>query len=180
ARCPFQYFARQVLGLERLETPESALGPSLAEFGELGHLILKLTYEELIRRGYFRGDVSAFTVDAVLIAAAQKAFADYEANHPIGYPLLWETLREALTQLIRDAIDRDLQELAESGYVPVDLETDIADRLPGHWPEPLNRLAIHGRMDRIDVDPVRNRMRVVDYKFKFSSNPSAEDNNLSR
>jgi len=180
ARCPFQYFARQVLGLERLETPEGAMGPSLAEFGELGHLILKLTYEDLIRRGYFRGDVSAFTVDTVLADAAQKAFADYEANHPIGYPLIWETLRETLTQLIRDAIDRDLQELAESGYVPVDLETDIADRLPGDWPEPLNQLAIHGRMDRIDVDPVRNRMRVVDYKFKFGGSPSAEDNNLSR
>ena len=26
-------------------------------------------------------------------------------------------------------------------------------------------------MDRIDIDPVRNRMRVVDYKFKFGGNP---------
>ena len=180
ARCPFQYFARQVLGLERLETPESAMGPSLAEFGELGHLILKLTYQELIQRGYFTTDRAAFTVHTVLTAAAQKAFGDYEANHPIGYPLIWETLRETLTQLIRDVVDRDLQELAASGYVPVNLETDIVDRLPDDWPDPLNRLTIHGRMDRIDVDPVRNRMRVVDYKFKFGSSPSADDNNLSR
>src|SRR4029077_7551911 len=55
ARCPFQYFARQVLGLERLEAPEDAMGPSLAEFGELGHSILKLTYQELIQRGSFTG-----------------------------------------------------------------------------------------------------------------------------
>ena len=41
-RCPFQYFARHVLGLERLERPEECMGPSPAEFGELGHLILKL------------------------------------------------------------------------------------------------------------------------------------------
>ena len=180
ARCPFQYFARQVLGLERLETPENAMGPSLAEFGELGHLILKLTYQELIQRGYFTGDASTVTVDTVLSAAAEKAFAEYEANNPIGYPLIWETLRETLTQLIRDVVDHDLQELAESGYVPVDFEIDIADRLPANWPEPLGRLAIHGRMDRIDIDSVRNRMRVVDYKFKFGANPSAADNNLYR
>ena len=48
------------------------MGPSLAEFGELGHLILKLTYEDLIRRGYFRGDVSAFTVDTVLTTRHRK------------------------------------------------------------------------------------------------------------
>jgi ATP-dependent helicase/nuclease subunit B len=180
ARCPFQYFARQVLGLERLETPENTMGPSLAEAGELGHLILKLTYQELIQRGYFTRDASTGTIDTVLAAAAQSAFADYEANNPIGYPLIWETLRETLTQLVRDVVDRDLQELAESGYVPVNFETEIAGRLPAAWPEPLSRLAIHGRMDRIDIDPVRNRMRVVDYKFKFGAHPSAEDNNLSR
>ncbi len=89
-------------------------------------------------------------------------------------------MRETLTQLIRDVVARDLQELVESGYVPVDFETDIADRFPANWPEPLSTLAIRGRMDRIDIDPVRNRMRVVDYKFKFGANPSAEDNNLSR
>jgi ATP-dependent helicase/nuclease subunit B len=115
-----------------------------------------------------------------LIGAAQNAFAEYEANHSIGYPLIWETLRETLTQLIGDVVDRDLHELAESGYFPMEFETEIADRLPANWPEPLSRLAIRGRMDRIDIDPVGNRMRVVDYKFKFGANPSAEDNHLSR
>ncbi|MPZ78378.1 MAG: hypothetical protein GEU77_17870 [Deltaproteobacteria bacterium] len=180
ARCPFQYFARQVLGLQRLETPENTMGPSLAEFGELGHLILKLTYQELIQRGYFTGNASMITVDAVLTTAAQEAFAGYEANSPIGYPLMWETLRETLTQLVKDVVHRDLQELAESGYVPVHCEIDIADHLPADWPAPLNDLAIRGRMDRIDRDPVRNRMRIVDYKFKFGGKPSAIDKDLSR
>ena len=31
ARCPFQFFARQVLGLQPLERPEEALGPNAAE-----------------------------------------------------------------------------------------------------------------------------------------------------
>ena len=52
-RCPFQFFARYVLGLERLERPEEMMGPSPAEFGELGHLILKLIYQELIDQDCF-------------------------------------------------------------------------------------------------------------------------------
>jgi ATP-dependent helicase/nuclease subunit B len=179
-RCPFQYFARRVLGLERLETPEKVTGPSLAQFGELGHLILKLTYQELIRRGYFNGKGSSTDVDIALARSAQQAFADYEANHPIGFALMWETLRETLTRLIRQVMDDDLKELANSGYVPVALETDIADRLPASWPEPLDGLQIRGRMDRIDVDPQGSRMRIVDYKFKFGGTPSAEDTNLER
>jgi ATP-dependent helicase/nuclease subunit B len=179
-RCPFQYFARQVLGLQSFEAPESAMGPSAAELGELGHLILKLTYQELIDGGYFADNGSHIAVDSIISAAAQKAFAEYEAENPIGYPLMWETVRDTLAQLIREVVGRDLQELASSGYVPVDLEIGIDDRLPADWPDPLNTLAIHGRIDRIDIDPMGNRMRVVDYKFKFGAKPAPEDNDLAR
>ena len=44
ARCPFQFFARHVLGLQPLERPEEILGPNPAEFGELGHEILNGFY----------------------------------------------------------------------------------------------------------------------------------------
>ena len=47
ARCPFQFFARHVLGLEPLDRPEEVLGPSPAEFGELGHGILKCVLRAL-------------------------------------------------------------------------------------------------------------------------------------
>jgi ATP-dependent helicase/nuclease subunit B len=179
-RCPFQYFARRVIGLQRLEAPEEVVAPSLAEFGEVGHLIMKLTYQELIQRGYFTGNRATTDVDSALAIAAQQAFAQYEANHPIGYPLMWETLRDTLTQLIREVLQRDLQQLAETGYVPVEFEADITHPLPASWPEPLNGLKIHGRMDRIDLDLSANRMRVVDYKFKFGAKPRAEDNDLDR
>ena len=143
-------------------------------------MILKLTYQELIDAGYFANNESHVAVDPIISAAAQKAFTEYEAENPIGYPLMWETVRETLTELIREVVGRDLEELASSGYVPVDLEIGIDDRLPPDWPDPLNTLAIHGRMDRIDIDPRGNRMRVVDYKFKFGAKPSPEDNDLSR
>ena len=143
-RCPFQYFARQVLGLQTLETPETIAGPSAAEWGELGHLILKLTYQELIGAGYFANNESHVAVDPIISAAAQKAFTEYETENPVGYPLMWETVRETLTELIREVVWRDLEELASSGYVPVDLEIGMDDRLPPDWPDPLNALAIPG------------------------------------
>jgi ATP-dependent helicase/nuclease subunit B len=58
------------------------------------------------------------------------------------------------------------------------LETGVTSRLPDDWPEPLNNLAIRGRMDRIDRND--NRLRVIDYKFKFGASPTTSDKNLIR
>ena len=46
ARCPFQFFVRHVLRLERLDQPEELSGPSAAEYGELGHAILNTAFIE--------------------------------------------------------------------------------------------------------------------------------------
>ena len=55
ARCPFQFFARHVLGLEPLDRPEEILGPSPAERGEIGDAILNSFYRALVDGGYFAG-----------------------------------------------------------------------------------------------------------------------------
>jgi ATP-dependent helicase/nuclease subunit B len=107
-----------------------------------------------------------------------RAFADYEENHPIGYPLAWENLKVGMLQTLRSVIAQDLGELARSGFVPASLETDVTGQLPADWPEPLKELAIRGRMDRIDR---RNAaLRVIDYKFKFGTTPAPADKNLLR
>jgi ATP-dependent helicase/nuclease subunit B len=98
----------------------------------------------------------------------------------VGYPLAWEYTKETLTQLIQDFLSADLREIALSGYVPVGLEVERRKSLPALWPEPLNRMTIHGRMDRIDHNPTDNRRRVIDYKFKFSRQPSTQDKDLCR
>ena len=179
-RCPFQYFARQVIGLERLETPEESAGPSVAEYGDLGHAILKTTYQELIDGGYFRKNAPPIDTAALLAAAAQSAFAKYESEHPVGYRLAWETLCEGLTGIIRAVIDRDLKELRASGYTPVGVEVALTDRFPANWPQPLNGFALRGRMDRIDIDPTKHRLRIVDYKFKLGASPSSADRDLRK
>ena len=178
ARCPFQFFTRHVLGLEPLDRPEEILGPSPAEFGELGHEILNTFYSALIDGGYFAGKAATVDVETTLQAVAARAFADYEENNPVGYPLAWESLKDGLVQLLRQVIAQDLAELANSGFAPVSLETGVSARLPADWPEPLKGLAIRGRMDRIDRNDAR--LRVIDYKFKFGANPTTQDKNLIR
>jgi ATP-dependent helicase/nuclease subunit B len=178
ARCPFQFFARQVLHLQPLDWPEEALGPSPAEFGQLGHEILDRFYGDLIERGYFAGKAEKIDIDETLQAVTHRAFATYEDTNPVGYPLFWESLKENLQQTLRQAIARDLAELAQSGFVPVSLETKVSARLPENWPAPLKNLPIRGRMDRIDRDDHNGRLRVIDYKFKFGTGPKRADKDL--
>ena len=178
ARCPFQFFGRHVLGLEPLDRPEEILGPSPAEFGELGHKILNTFYGALIDGGYFASKATTVDVETTLQAVAARAFADFEENNPVGYPLAWESLQDGLILLLRQVVAQDLSELANSGFAPVSLETAVTGRLPADWPEPLKGLAIRGRMDRIDRNDLR--LRVIDYKFKFGANPATQDKNLIR
>ncbi|MBM4299387.1 MAG: hypothetical protein FJ143_16745, partial [Deltaproteobacteria bacterium] len=110
ARCPFQFFARHVLGLQPLDRPEEILGPSPAEFGELGHEILNGFYRELIERGRFAGD--AADIDATLQAVASRAFQRYEKENPVGYPLSWETFKTNVVQLLQEVIAQDSTERA--------------------------------------------------------------------
>jgi ATP-dependent helicase/nuclease subunit B len=181
SRCPFQFFARHVLGLERLERPEAISGPSAAEFGELGHLILRSIYQEFIHQDYFAGKAAAATdIDATLKTVAQRAFAEYASKNPVGYPLAWEILQESLTELLRQVLVRDLQEISVSGYTPVAFEVDAKEQLGPAWPEPLNGQTIRGRMDRIDRDRTRNRLRVIDYKFKLGVSSGVQDQDLYR
>jgi hypothetical protein len=134
----------------------------------------------LIDRGYFGSEGSAVDIESTLTTIAERAFADHASNNPVGYPLAWEILQEVLLQLLRQVIARDLQEISASGYLPVAVEIDAKERLGANWPEPLNGLTIRGRMDRIDRDTTKNRLRVIDYKFKFGASLAAEDKDLYR
>ena len=184
ARCPFQFFARNLLGLERLEQPEQAAGPTQADAGQIVHSILRSFYRELIDRPS-TGSGQALSINSghvapILQAVTQKVFLDFERNNPVGYPLAWEILREEIAALLEEVVARDLQELGASGYMPWALEREAAVRLPQSWPSPLGGLTIRGRMDRIDYQSKENRYRVVDYKLKSAKSRHAADKNLLR
>ncbi|HEX5608449.1 MAG TPA: PD-(D/E)XK nuclease family protein, partial [Candidatus Binatia bacterium] len=178
ARCPFQFFARHVLGLAPLDRPEEVLGPSPAEFGELGHGILHSFYTALIEARYFADPRASVDVDHELEIAANQVFAEYQENHPIGYPLAWEILKTDILALLRKVVAQDLSELKTSGFAPMSLENNLLTHLPDDWPEPLNHLLIRGRLDRIDCKD--DAVRVIDYKFKLGTSAATPDKNLVR
>jgi len=180
ARCPFQFFARTLLGLERLKRPEEVIGPGPADVGQMVHSILKAFYQELIDRKFFLSKEKSTDITPILRAVMQRVFLDFEQNNPIGYPLAWEILREGITILLEQAVAQDLKALFESGYRPGTLEHEATDRLPENWPSPLNGLTIRGRMDRIDYQPQENRYRVIDYKLRSGKSRHPIDKDLLR
>ncbi|MBI2359346.1 MAG: PD-(D/E)XK nuclease family protein, partial [Deltaproteobacteria bacterium] len=180
ARCPFQFFARTLLGLERLKRPEEVTGPGPADMGQIVHSILKSFYQELIDRKFFLSKEKSTDTAAILKAVTQKAFLEFEQNHPTGYPLAWQIRREEIATLLEAAVAQDLQGLSESGYHPVALECEGTARLPQSWPSPLSGLAIRGRMDRIDYRRQENRYRVIDYKLKSAKSRHPVDKDLLR
>jgi ATP-dependent helicase/nuclease subunit B len=180
ARCPFQFFVRTLLGLERLKRPEEITGPGPADLGQIVHSILKAFYQELIDRKFFLTQEKSTDTGPILEAVMQRVFLEFEQNNPIGYPLAWEILREGITILLERAIAQDLKALSESGFRPGALECEAIDRLPQNWPSPLNGLTIHGRMDRIDYQPEENRYRVIDYKLRSAKFRHPVDKDLLR
>ncbi len=88
ARCPFQFFARHVLGLQPLDRPEEILGPNPAEFGKLGHEILNSFYRALIDDGYFAG--KAATVDIQTTCTPSR---------PAHSPTMRKIIRSAIRSL---------------------------------------------------------------------------------
>ncbi|MGH7824219.1 MAG: PD-(D/E)XK nuclease family protein [Candidatus Binatia bacterium] len=180
ARCPFQFFALNVLKLRVLERPEDQTVVSASDTGQLIHRILKDCFQELIDRGYFSPAEPSIDPEALLEASAQKAFRDHEAENPTGYPLVWENLQQTIIALLKQIIALDLQELLRSGRQPVVLETQLQSRFPASWPEPASSLILRGTVDRIDFDPSENRLRVIDYKYKSGRKPLAADTNLLR
>ncbi len=178
ARCPYQYFAVNLLELHELQRPEeiSSLGPSV--IGQFCHTILKSFYGQLMDEGYFTGDPPKTTWSAKLDELACKAFSDYAAENPVGYPVAWEILGEELIRMLHQVVERDLEELAVSGFRPVVMEPRWQGRLKENWPEPLGDLPIVGTPDRIDYAPAQARYRVIDYKLRIGKNESTVDRNL--
>ncbi len=167
-RCPFQYFARRVLRLERLERPETAEAVPALEWGRLCHDILQGFYQNA---DLAWGDGWSAWLDRV----AAEVLSAFEESDPTGYPAAWEVAGEELAGMLRGAVREDRDEMMRSGFRPVEFEKDLTTRLDADWPEDLRDLPVHGRLDRIDHHDRDHRHRVIDYKYKTSRKASTED-----
>ena len=152
-----------MLGLEPLDRPEEILGPSPAEFGELGHEILKTFYRALIDGGYFTGKANGQCGNDVASRRGATPLPTMKGNQSGRLSSrMGESERRSHTTAASSHRAR-FSRTSNSGFAPVSLETAVTGRLPADWPEPLNSLAIRGRMDRIDRNDARsarNRLQI--------------------
>ena len=172
-RCPFQYFARRVLQLERLERPEAVAPVQALEWGRICHDILQRFYQDADRPW---GDGWSAWLDS----AAAEVLSQFEEHSPTGYPTAWEVAKEDLIDMLRRAVRADLDEMTRSGFRPVEFEIGLNAQLHTDWPEDLQGLPLQGRLDRVDHDDRNDRYRVIDYKYKSGAGPSTGDNNPLR
>ena len=163
ARCPFQYFAKQVLGLEPLSEKVQELDSR--EVGNLVHEVLTAYFRTLVGQGYFRKETNqAIDFDTLLRDVAEPIFKSYASSHAVGYPILWDIKQQALVDLLLQVIRKDVEELGKD-WVPVMFEESLTGLLPVMLSEGLHQLRIEGRIDRIDWSPERNAYRIIDYKY---------------
>jgi len=174
ARCPFQYFASDVLRLEPSRVSLSQL-PDATLVGTLCHAALRRCYEQLVQVGWPTEHVTDHVKQQTMGMSVEQASADLESQHRTGHYLLWELAKEQVVTLITAALKA---EQTEHPYQPIAFEVDgegtIPDLLDGEL------LKIRGRIDRLDRNQDSGALRVVDYKYKFGSSIKPEDRNLTQ
>ncbi len=179
ARCPFQYFASDVLRIEPIRVP---LVPELdAELlGTVCHAALRRCYEQLLQTGWPIEPVTDDTIAWCIHSAVEQAAAEYEASGRTGYYILWEQAKDMIIALVSSAVDSDQEGQAEDSFIPVAFEVDAEGTVPDLTVGEAGPLKIRGRVDRIDRRPDSDGLRIIDYKFKIGSAIKAKDRNLAQ
>jgi len=177
ARCPFQYFASDVLRLEPVRWTLSQ-EPDAALLGTLCHAALKRCYEQLRPAGWPAEPVTDDTMEWCIRSAVDLAAQDCEARHRTGHYLLWELAKEHLVTLITAAVEEDALAYLDEPYVPTAFELDVDGTIADVLPDPSVTLRIRGRVDRVDRHRDTGSVRIIDYKFKTGAAIKAEDRNL--
>ena len=184
AYCPFQFFARYVLGLKLTDAAEE-LAEDYAERGREVHEVLETVHQTLKDTGSTNllGDL---TIHIQTQMGARLESFDHPT--PPGGADVAEVLREINTRRIGRALDRYLAQFqlyaskVGAGAVPDQFEvkfglreqdpTSLDHLILGEGDTQIKVQGVIDRIDRVDVDG-QPRFRVIDYKT--GSNPSPGD-----
>ena len=139
--CPFYYFQKHILRIQKWEEPEAAIVIDAADLGSLYHAILE---------DYFR-------TGGELPAVIEKHFQQFENDGVTGYPTVWEIKKEIIRQELTAFACREARRLGTE-WKPSDFEKEFKGLLVA----PPVRL--RGKIDRIDRSADGRHARVLDYK----------------
>ncbi|MBC8171436.1 MAG: PD-(D/E)XK nuclease family protein, partial [Anaerolineae bacterium] len=168
--CPFRFFARRLLKLEELKTPEA--GMDILQTGSLNHQLLERTYETLRQEGLSIVPEHTEAALEILYEVAREVLANAPEQYGFRPTRLWEQEQKTL-------LDRLIR------LIQIDFSADnpIARQFPGEERRPYRleapfgrdggvevsidlgeegRLKLNGYIDRIDQ--VGDGLVVIDYK----------------
>lgn len=179
ARCPFQYFAADVLRIKPIRVPlVQELDAAL--IGTFCHAALRRCYEQLLPTGWPIEPVTDDTIAWCIHSAVEQTAAEYEARGRTGHYVLWELAKDMIVALVSSAVDADQEAQTEDPFIPVAFEVEAEGTVPDLVVGKGGLLKIRGRVDRIDRRPDSDGLRIIDYKFKIGSGMKAEDRNLAQ
>ncbi len=177
ARCPFQYFGIQVLGLTPLRQREHEALPAWA-FGELCHTVLRLSYQRLVGKGWPDHPMDPEEIRTQLGAAVEETFAAYGADHGTGYALTWQMAQETVLALVHEVLALDEREFQASGFRPTAFEVNAEGMVEGLLAPGHGSVRVRGRLDRVDSRTDPPGFRIVDYKFRQGRTMKSQDRDL--
>ena len=159
AECPFQYYARHILGIRVEEdlAPEGELTPKA--LGQLFHKTLELFYTACQQQGL---PSDPETRAQRLTEALKGCFQTFGDALSTVYPLALRSIKELIYKELSLFIGSELEELKQTGYKPRWFEQPLEGKLP------IGDLTYHfyGKPDRLDTREELGitQVRVVDYK----------------
>jgi hypothetical protein len=175
ARCSFHFFQGRVLEVSTHPPPERRLDLDPRTTGSIYHAALRVLFERILADGaaglWPLSDPERLERALALVDPALDELLDRRAA-------LLEDLPPAMAAGHRRRAAEDLKQFlrseaaASDGWTPRDVELEIGRTAPVILDYGAVRLALRGRVDRVDTGPLG--LRVVDYKTSRSSERWAE------
>jgi len=169
--CPQKFLMGTVFAIRELEDPgaESESNPRVK--GSLDHQVLEEFYREMnpmeIARHSTAGKLDPRVKDRLLSIIHRVFDAHALASPAVNRNILAMELAAAEARLER-WVAWDLGELSESGFRPQNFERRFGEDEEQRLDIGPVSLAIHGSIDRIDVNPDTRDHRLIDYKSGFA------------
>ncbi len=165
-QCPFRYWMEHVLDVQNHREVPSRTWPSRI-IGKIVHSILENLYQDLIERKWFSPQQVPGDEDHIITHHVEKAFEMFAHRYGKGYELLWDGLRQGVTQSIRELIVEDRNDSKNTGFTPQWVEVEAEGTVPLGEHVEQGLLKIRGRFDRVDRSG-SGSFRIVDYKTSTS------------
>ncbi|NNF07244.1 MAG: hypothetical protein HKN21_10830, partial [Candidatus Eisenbacteria bacterium] len=178
AKCPLQYFFRDVLHVRPLDDPAEDLRLDARELGTAVHLILERVFQDLIKPDSQMDLFSSAGPLALTSETSKRAEKSLERHwnsvmEPLGnrvrkrYPVFWDAAAKTWKKELREFVAKDLKRLHEMGMRPeaVEAKFDTKLHVPGNpaFDVPATTMRIRGSLDRLSRKE-SGELLVSDYK----------------